>query len=142
MDFRKTRVYLEKVGAALPTSAQWTAAALGDERRTYPWGDQAPGPEYANLGNVYGGFSPVTATLLSASPFGIRDLLGNVEELCADSWDSDSYLSEKSYASVRGGHFKSDPETITAHSSDSWRYTRDQRPWLGFRACVNLPTPP
>ncbi len=40
--------------AALPSDAQWEAAARGPEARLYPWGDEAPDAEHAHFGKTAG----------------------------------------------------------------------------------------
>ncbi len=85
-----------KTGYRLPTEAEWEHAAVYDDGRPYPWGNEAPGPSVANLGHkvkdpvdvdttAVGSFSPK-----GDSKLGLADMTGNVAEWCND-WYSDSY---------------------------------------------------
>lgn len=70
----------------LATEIEWEWAARGPERRIHPWGDTFD-PRLCNT--VEGGpgtTTPVDAYPEGASPFGILDLAGNVEEYVADAY--------------------------------------------------------
>ena len=72
----------------LPTEAEWEYAATGGDGRQYPWGDGWD-PDRANTAET----GPLTTTPVGAypdgaSPFGVLDLAGNVEEYVADDYGS------------------------------------------------------
>src|SRR6202044_1484173 len=74
-------------GVRLPTEAEWERAARGREGRKYPWCNEAPDTERANYeaGNV-GHPTPVGLYPRGATPEGIDDLAGNVDEWVADRY--------------------------------------------------------
>jgi formylglycine-generating enzyme required for sulfatase activity len=64
----------------LPTEDEWERAARGDDVREYPWGD-AFDPGRANLAEAGLERTSVVGTFpRGASPFGLLDLAGNVDE--------------------------------------------------------------
>lgn len=91
VSWEDAEAYCRWVGLALPSEAQWEAAARGTEGRTYPWGDEPPEPRHANFGGRLGATSPVDAHPDGAGPFGTLDQAGNVWEWCADSWSLTAY---------------------------------------------------
>lgn len=99
---------------ALPTEAQWEYAAAGAEGRQFPWGD-AYQVEHANTAELgYLDSTPVGVFIDAASPFGVLDMAGNVEEYVAEDYqpypggpaiEDDLVLDVGTHRVARGGSF-------------------------------------
>ncbi|MDH0300883.1 MULTISPECIES: SUMF1/EgtB/PvdO family nonheme iron enzyme [unclassified Pseudomonas] len=99
---------------ALPTEAQWEYAAAGAEGRQFPWGDVYQ-VEHANTAELgYLDSTPVGAFVDGASPFGVLDMAGNVEEYVAEDYqaypggpciEDDLVLDVGTHRVARGGSF-------------------------------------
>ncbi len=82
----------------LPTSLEWEHAARGsDNRRRYPWGDDAPTPEHANYqATGIGRPAPVGCFPSGAAAVcGAADLAGNVLEWMATPYDQPTQIAAK-----------------------------------------------
>jgi formylglycine-generating enzyme required for sulfatase activity len=66
----------------LPSDSQWIRAARGTETQQYPWGDTWDGTQCNTEELGLGHTTPVDHYPKGASPFGIMDMLGNVNEWC------------------------------------------------------------
>lgn len=68
------------VSVRLPSEVEWERVARGDDTREYPWGDRFRA-DAANLAEAgIGGTAPVGSFPQGASPYGVLDLVGNLDE--------------------------------------------------------------
>ncbi len=142
----------DAVGYRLPTEAEWEYAARYNDGRLYPWGADEPlGCAWANL-NCVGWSKPVGLYPQGENVLGIKDLVGNVDELTND-WYVAPYLAESTnpigaptgtYRAVRGSNF-GDAALVYAQSTTRQYYrATSSDSWLGFRAvrCEDEPEVP
>lgn len=146
--------YCRWAGRRLPTEVEWEVAAsceprpdggLSGRKRRFPWGDDPPTPDRANLDWRAMGCVDVGALPAGDSGFGCRQMLGNVWE-----WTSSDFLPYPGFTAdpykeysepwfgthkvLRGGCWTTRSRLLR----NTWRnfYKPDRRDvWAGFRTC-------
>ncbi len=151
----EAEAYCNWAGRRLPTEAEWEVAAsaepaqsgkeLANVKHRFPWGDEAPGVEHANLGWRAMGAVNVNAFPAGDSAFGCRQMIGNVWEWTATDFgpypgfEIDPYREYSqpwfgTHKVLRGGAWPTQPRLLR----NTWRnfYPPDRRDvWAGFRTC-------
>jgi len=140
--------YARWAGRRLPTEAEWEKAARWDpvsgRSRRYPWGDESPGPAHANLGQRHLQPAPVGSYPAGESPYGARQLIGDVWEWTASDftgypgfrvWPYKEYSEVffgPEYKVLRGGSFAVAPVACRG-TFRNWDYPIRRQIFAGFR---------
>jgi gamma-glutamyl hercynylcysteine S-oxide synthase len=140
--------YARWAGRRLPTEAEWEKAARWDpvsgRSRRYPWGDEDPTPERANLGQRHLQPAAVGAYPAGASPLGVQQLVGDVWEWTASTFTSypgfaawpyreySEVFFGGDYRVLRGGSFGADPVACRG-TFRNWDYPIRRQIFSGFR---------
>ncbi len=142
ISWEAAQVYCLAAHRRLPREVEWEFAARGTTQNIYPWGSgygcglaatlSAEGTNRTCSGSHP---SPVGTHPAGASPYGVLDLSGNVEEWVSDWYaDGASELSPRAGAShvLRGGGWLSAP-SLSRTTSRSWGSVREAGPNVGLR---------
>jgi formylglycine-generating enzyme required for sulfatase activity len=120
------------------------AAARGEDGRIYPWGNEFNAAKCNMRDTGIGTTSAVGIFPAGASPYGVEDLSGNVDEWCRTRWrdsyqePADESLEGDLRRVLRGGAFYSESGLVRCayrngdHPLDLWYY-------LGFRVVLVAP---
>jgi len=142
----EARAFAEWGGKRLPTEEEWEKAARGADGRVYPWGNTAPRPGQVNLGDGFDGASPVSALPEGASPYGARNMAGNVWEWTLTAYpvrqeeivDMQRLLGPvgRTWNVIKGGSYAPQTTELWARSYMRRGFPETGKsPYIGFR-CV------
>ena len=146
-------------GAHLTTEIEWEKAAFGTDGRSYPWGNEKLDGTRANIcdkncyqsaradksmDDGYTDVAPVGSFPAGASPYGVLDMVGNMNEWVTQvgtAFVSSPGASTTSINSeeTRGGSWSTKPSDIPSiMQADSRKYTPDTGKLdRGFRCAKN-----
>lgn len=140
--------YARWAGKRLPTEAEWEKAAswnpASQRKFRYPWGNTDPTAGHANLGVRRFGPVPVGTYPAGASPWGCRQMVGDVWEWTASDFRpypgfkpfpyreySDVFYGPD-YKVLRGGSWATQP-TAMRTTFRNWDFPTRRQIFAGFR---------
>jgi formylglycine-generating enzyme required for sulfatase activity len=146
VNWQQANEYAAWAGGHLPTEAEWEMAARGTDGRIYPWGDEFTGEDHLNYNFVTGDTMPVGSYPEGASPFGVLDMAGNVEEWIADWYAADAYANspgenptgpeDGEQRILRGGSYFSNRQAVRSTVREK-APPNSHFPSLGFRVVIS-----
>jgi len=151
VSFHEADAYARWAGKRLPSEAEWEKAAswdAGEERaRHYPWGDDPPTPERANLDQLTFGPARVGA-LNGATPAGVVSLLGDCWEWTASDLtgypgfapfpyrEYSEVFFGKGHRVLRGGSWATRP-SVARNTFRNWDLPERRQIFAGFRCAAD-----
>jgi iron(II)-dependent oxidoreductase len=144
----EAEAYARWAGKRLPTESEWEAAAAWDPAtgtaRMYPWGDEPPTAELANVDQLAFGTAPVGAFQRNVSPIGCYGMIGDVWEWTASDLagypgftpfpyaEYSAVFFGSEYKVLRGGSWATRPGAIR-NTFRNWDYPIRRQIFSGFR---------
>ena len=146
--YHEAEAFARWAGKRLPTEIEWEAAASWDpdtgRKLRFPWGDQSPARELANLDQLGFGTSAVGAYPENRSPVGCRGMIGDVWEWTSSDfgpWPGFEAFPYREYSEVffgpeykvlRGGSWATRPGAVR-NTFRNWDYPIRRQIFSGFR---------
>ena len=146
--YHEAEAFARWAGKRLPTELEWEAAASWDpdtgRKRRYPWGDEPPSRELANLDQLGFGTAALGAYPRNRSPIGCSGMIGDVWEWTSSdfrSWPGFEAFPYREYSEVffgdeykvlRGGSWATRPGAVR-NTFRNWDYPIRRQIFSGFR---------
>ena len=145
--------YARWVGRRLPSEAEWEKAAAWDpatgRSSRYPWGDEPPTPERANLAQTRHQPTSAGSFPAGASPMGVLQMVGDVWEWTSTEFDGypgftsfpykeySEVFFRDGYKVLRGGSWATDPLACRT-TFRNWDHPIRRQIFAGFRTARDL----
>ena len=146
--YHEADAFARWAGKRLPSEIEWEAAASWDPERgrklRFPWGDEPPSRELANLDQLGFGTAAVAAFPRNRSPIGCSGMIGDVWEWTSSDfgpWPGFEAFPYPEYSEVffgseykvlRGGSWATRPGAIR-NTFRNWDYPIRRQIFSGFR---------
>jgi gamma-glutamyl hercynylcysteine S-oxide synthase len=151
--FFEADAYARWAGRRLPTEAEWEKAASWDPdtrtKRRFPWGDEAPTDDLANLGQTR--YHPAAAGSFpaGAAPTGALQMVGDVWEWTSTEFtgypgfrsfpykEYSEVFFDDGYRVLRGGSWATDPLALRT-TFRNWDHPIRRQIFSGFRTARDV----
>ncbi len=153
VSYYEAEAFAAWAGKRLPTEAEWEKAARYDpatgRSRRYPWGDDDPTPQHANLGQRHLRPASVGAYPRGVSALGVHQLIGDVWEWTSSDFrpypgftafpyrEYSEVFFGPEYKVLRGGSFGSDPVAVRG-TFRNWDFPIRRQIFAGFRCARDV----
>jgi iron(II)-dependent oxidoreductase len=151
--YHEAEAFARWTGKRLPTEAEWEVAATWDPARgvpqSYPWGEEAPSLELANIDQLAFGTAPVGAYTRNVSPFRCYGMVGDVWEWTASDFGpypgfetfpypeySEVFFGTE-YKVLRGGSWAT-RAGVARTTFRNWDYPIRRQIFSGFRCAADV----
>ena len=148
VSYYEAEAFARFAGKRLPTEYEWEAAASWDPasgtKHTYPWGEQPPSMDLANVDQLSFGTRAVGSYPRNVSPLGCYGMIGDVWEWTASDFGpypgfqafpyreySEAFFGPE-YKVLRGGSWATRPGAIRI-TFRNWDYPIRRQIFSGFR---------
>ncbi len=148
VSYYEAEAFARSVGKRLPSEFEWEAAASWDAssraKVSYPWGEQEPSKDLANVDQLSFGTRPVGSYPRNISPLGCYGMIGDVWEWTSSDFRpypgfqsfpyteySEAFFGTE-YKVLRGGSWATRPGAIR-NTFRNWDYPIRRQIFSGFR---------
>jgi iron(II)-dependent oxidoreductase len=153
VSYYEAEAFAQYAGKRLPTEFEWEAAASWNpssgSKLSYPWGEQAPTKELANVDQLSFGTRPVGSYPRNVSALGCYGMIGDVWEWTSSDFGpyrgfqsfpypeySEAFFGTE-YKVLRGGSWATRPGAIR-NTFRNWDYPVRRQIFSGFRCARDV----